>query len=53
MNKQKIINKSGHCNQSMLRHYVNDGAKMKKRAKEFFSFTAPLPDQIGEAVRSA
>jgi integrase len=53
MNKQKIINELGHCNQSMLRHYVNHGAKMKKRAKEFFSFTAPLPDQIGEAVKSA
>ena len=35
--KQKIINELGHCNSSMLRHYVNHGAKMKKRAKEFFS----------------
>ena len=25
----------------VLRHYVNHGAKMKKRAKEFFSFQAP------------
>ena len=39
--KQKVINELGHCNQSMLRHYVNHGAKMKKRAKEFFSFQAP------------
>ncbi len=41
--KQKVINELGHCNDSMLRHYINHGAKMKKRAKEFFSFTAPLP----------
>ena len=39
--KQKVINELGHCNQSMLRHYVNHGAKMQKRAKEFFSFQAP------------
>ena len=42
--KQKVINELGHCNESMLRHYVSHGAKMKKRAKEFFSFTAPLPN---------
>ena len=51
--KQKIINELGHCNSSMLRHYVNHGAKMKKRAKEFFSFNAPLADKIGDAVKSA
>ena len=39
--KQKVINELGHCNQSMLRHYVNHGAKMQKRAREFFSFQAP------------
>lgn len=42
--KQKVINELGHCNDSMLRHYINHGAKMKKRATEFFSFTAPLPN---------
>jgi integrase len=36
--KQKVINELGHCNDGMLRHYVSHGAKMKKRAKEFFSF---------------
>jgi integrase len=41
--KQKVINELGHCNNSMLRHYINHGARMKKRAQEFFSFTAPLP----------
>lgn len=49
--KQKIYNELGHCNQSMLRHYVNHGAKMKKRAKEFFAFTAPLPDQIKNSLK--
>ena len=42
--KQKIINDLDHCNDSMLRHYINHGAKMKSRAKEFFAFTAPLPN---------
>ena len=46
--KQKVINELGHCNDSMLRHYINHGAKMKKRAKEFFSFTAPLPNSESE-----
>ena len=35
--KQKVINELGHCNRGMLRHYVNHGAKMQKRAKEFLS----------------
>ena len=38
---QKVINELGHCNQSMLRHYVNHGAKMRKRQKSFSSFQAP------------
>jgi integrase len=46
--KQKIINELGHCNDSMLRHYINHGAKMKSRANEFFSFTAPLPNSESE-----
>ena len=51
--KQKIINELGHCNSSMLRHYVNHGAKMKKRAKEFFSFTAPLPASAEPKAKTA
>jgi integrase len=51
--KQKIINELGHCNSSMLRHYVNHGAKMKKRSQEFFSFTAPLPDSEELEISSA
>jgi hypothetical protein len=39
--------------QGVLGHYINNGKRMKSRANEFFSFTAPLPDQIGEAVKSA
>ena len=36
--KQKIINELGHCNSSMLRHYVNHGAKIRKTAEKFFKF---------------
>ena len=46
--KQKVINELGHCNDSMLRHYVSHGAKMKKRANEFFSFTASQPNSESE-----
>ena len=48
--KQKVINELGHCNNSMLRHYINHGARMKKRAQEFFSFTAPLPNSESELI---
>ncbi len=36
--KQKIINELGHCNDSMLRYYINHGAKMKNRAQLFFKY---------------
>lgn len=38
--KGLIINELGHCNSSMLRHYVNHGVKIRKRSVEFFSFTS-------------
>ena len=37
-NKQQVINELGHCDESMLRHYINHGAKMRKQAEAFFSF---------------
>ena len=36
--KKQVVNELGHCNESMLRYYINHGAKMKKRAKGFFAF---------------
>ena len=46
--KNKVVNELGHCNKSMLRHYIAHAGNMKKRAKEFFSFTAPLPNSKTE-----
>ena len=51
--KNGIANQLGHVSQGVLDHYINNGKRMRERAKEFFSFTAPLPDQIGEADKSA
>jgi hypothetical protein len=43
----------GHTNDVTMRHYINHGEGIDEEAERFFSFTAPLPDQIGEAVKSA
>jgi len=51
--KNGIANQLGHVSTGVLDHYINNGKRMRERAKEFFSFTAPLPDQIGEAIKSA
>ena len=42
--KNGIANQLGHVSQGVLGHYINNGKRMKSRAKEFFSFTAPLPN---------
>jgi integrase len=36
--KRLIESELGHCNSSMLRHYINHGAKMKKKSASFFEF---------------
>jgi len=45
-NKRLTVNELGHCNSSMLRHYINHGAKMRERSKEFFSFDAPFQKKL-------
>ena len=35
--KKQVENELGHCNSSMLRHYINHGVKMRKQAKAFFN----------------
>ena len=50
--KNGIANQLGHASLDVLDHYINNGKRMRESAKEFFSFTAPLPDLIGEAVKS-
>jgi len=51
--KNAIANQLGHVTQDILDHYINNGKRMKKRAKEFFSFTAPLPDSEELKITSA
>jgi integrase len=36
--KNAIANQLGHVGQNVLSHYINNGIKMKDRAKDFFSF---------------
>ena len=36
--KKQVENELGHCNSSMLRHYINHGVKMRKQAKAFFEY---------------
>lgn len=43
--KQKIINELGHCDSNMLRHYINHGVKIKRRAKNFFTFSPVSSNQ--------
>ncbi len=43
--KNAIANQLGHVGQNVLSHYINNGIKMKDRAKEFFSFN---PDYNGQ-----
>ena len=40
--KNAIANQLGHVGQGVLAHYVNNGKKMRDRAKEFFSFNHRL-----------
>jgi len=49
--KNGIANQLGHVSTGVLDHYINNGKRMRERAKEFFSFTAPLPDQIGDPLK--
>ena len=51
--KEKVRSFLGHTNDVTMRHYVNHGESIDEESERFFSFTAPLPDQIGEAVMSA
>ena len=51
--KSRIANQLGHVSQGVLDHYIDNGKRMREGANQFFSFTAHLPDQIGEAVKSA
>ena len=51
--KNAIANQLGHVGQGVLDHYMNTGKNMKKRAKEFFSFTAPLPSSSESKIMSA
>ena len=44
--KKQVVNELGHCNESMLRYYINHGAKMKKRAKGFFLFRSFKQNEI-------
>ena len=36
--KKQVENELGHCNSSMLRHYINHGVKMRKQAEAFFKY---------------
>jgi integrase len=36
--KNGIANQLGHVSQGVLDHYINNGKRMKERAKEYFSF---------------
>jgi integrase len=49
--KNGIANQLGHVSTGVLDHYINNGKRMRERAKEFFSFTAPLPDQIDSLLK--
>ena len=51
--KNAIANQLGHVGQGVLAHYVNNGKKMRDRAKDFFAFSAPLPDSEEAKVKSA
>jgi integrase len=51
--KNAIANQLGHVGQGVLDHYMNTGKNMKQRAKEFFSFTAPLPASAEPKAKSA
>jgi integrase len=51
--KNAIANQLGHVTQDILDHYINNGKRIKKRAQEFFSFTAPLPDSEELKITSA
>ena len=51
--KESIRGCLGYTNDVTMRHYINHGEGIDEEAERFFSFTAPLPDQIGEAVKSA
>lgn len=46
--KNGIANQLGHVSQGVLDHYINNGKRMRERANEFFSFTAPLPNSKTE-----
>jgi len=46
--KNAIANQLGHVSQGVLDHYINTGKKIRSKAKEFFSFTAPLPNSASE-----
>jgi hypothetical protein len=51
--KEKVRSFLGHTNDVTMRHYVNHGESIDEESERFFSFTAPLPDQIDEEVKSA
>jgi len=51
--KNAIAIQLGHVGQGVLDHYMNTGKNMKKRANEFFSFTAPLPSTSESKIMSA
>jgi len=51
--KNGIANQLGHVSTGVLDHYINNGKRMRERANEFFSFTAPLPYQSQEFEASA
>ena len=51
--KNAIAIQLGHVGQGVLDHYMNTGKNMKKRAEEFFSFTAPLPASADAEAKSA
>jgi integrase len=40
----------GHTNEVTMRYYVNHGESIDEEAERFYAFTAPLTEQIGEAV---
>ena len=49
--KEAVRSFLGHTNDVTMRYYVNHGENLDEEAERFFSFTAPLPDQIDNSVK--
>jgi integrase len=49
--KVEISKQLGHVTEDVLDHYLNHGKRLKEESKEFWNFTAPLPDQIDSLLK--